>query len=76
MANPIFQRFGGQNTPQANQVNGMMNMVQQFNQFKSQFKGDPRQQVQQLIDSGQMTQEQFQQLSEMARQFQGMFGSK
>lgn len=75
MSNPIFQRFGGSNTPQ-NPLGNMMNLVQQFNQFKTNFRGDPKQQVQQLLESGQMSQEQFNQLSEMAKQFQSIFGSK
>lgn len=50
--------------------------MNQFQQFKSQFQGDPKEQVQQLLNSGKMTQEQFNQLSSMAQQFQGMFGNK
>lgn len=76
MANPIFQRFNQPSPAQANPLGNMMNLMQQFNQFRSSFKGDPRKQVQQLLDSGQMSQEQFNQLSEMAKQFQAMFGSK
>ena len=76
MANPLFQRFGGPQASPANPLSNMMNFVQQFNQFKSQFRGDPKQQVEQLLASGQMSQEQFNQLSEMAKQFQSMFGSK
>lgn len=76
MPNPIFQKFGGQNTPQPNPLGNMMDFMKQFNQFKSNFKGDPKQQVQQLLESGQMSQEQFNQFSEMAKQFQSIFGSK
>ena len=73
--NPIFNAMrqqqmtmGNNNSPFGN----FMNMIKNFNQFKSQFKGDPQQQVQQLIDSGKMSQEQFNQLSNMAKQFQSM----
>ena len=72
--NPIFnamkqqQQMSNNNSPFGN----FMNMVKNFNQFKSQFNGDPQQQVQQLIDSGKMSQEQFNQLSNMAKQFQSM----
>ena len=75
MSNPIFQRFGGSSAPQ-NPLGNMMNFMQQFNQFKTNFRGDPKQQVQQLLESGQMSQDQFNQLSEMAKQFQSIFGSK
>lgn len=53
-----------------NPFGGMMNMMQQFNQFKQNFQGDPKERVQQLLNSGQMTQQQFNQLSQMAQQFQ------
>lgn len=46
------------------------NMMAQFEQFKAQFQGNPQERVQQLLNSGQMTQAQFNQLSEMAKQFQ------
>ena len=51
-----------------------MQMIQQFNQFRQTFHGDPRQQVQNLLNSGQMTQEQFNQLSSMAQMFQQLIG--
>lgn len=65
MANPLYSQLGG-GTPRGN----MMNLITQFNKFRSQFRGDPKQQVQELLNSGQMTQEQFNQLQEMASQFQ------
>ena len=65
----LFSMFGKQQ-PQMN--SGLANMLSQFNQFRNNFKGDPRAQVQQLLDSGQMTQQQFQQLSQAATQFQNM----
>lgn len=76
MPNPLFNRFGNFQPQgiQQNPLGNMASMMQQFNQFRSQFKGNPRQRVQQLLASGQMTQEQFEQLSEIAKQFQSMFG--
>lgn len=52
--------------------NGFGNMLNRFKEFKRTFSGNPQQQVQQLLNSGQMTQEQFNQLSKMATQFQNM----
>ena len=60
----------GQQMPPMN--GGFANMMSQFQKFKQNFNGDPKQQVQQLLDSGQMTQEQFNQLSNMATQLQQM----
>ena len=72
MPNPLFQMFGNamQNTPFGN----MMNMVSQFNQFRNQFQGDPRQQVQELLNSGKMSQDQFNSLQQMAMQFRQFLG--
>ena len=45
--------------------NNPMNMIQKFNQFKQQFQNqDPQKMVQQLLDSGKMSQEQFKQFKE------------
>lgn len=53
-------------------MGNMANMLAQFNQFRSTFSGNPEQQVKQLIQSGRMSQEQFNQLAQTAnllRQF-------
>ena len=70
MGNPFYNRLGG--NMQQQQGGGMGNLFQQFQNFKRQFQGDPRQQVQNLLDSGQMTQEQFNQLSNMAKMYQNL----
>ena len=70
-ASSLFNMFGQQQP----QMGGFANMMSQFQKFKQNFSGDPRQQVQQLLDSGQMTQQQFNQLSQMATQMQNMMQS-
>lgn len=62
----------------ANPLNNLINqpnnaILQQFENFKRSFQGDPQQKVQELLNSGKMTQQQFNQLSQMAQQFQRMF---
>ena len=52
------------------------NMLQRFQQFRQNFKGDPQQQVQQLLNSGRVSQQQYNQAVQMAQQFQRMFGIK
>ena len=69
MGNPFFNQNQPTNNP-------MMNMLQQFQQFKANFQGDPRQRVQELLNSGQMSQQQFNYLSNLAQQFQSMFNRK
>ena len=49
-------------------------MLQQIQKFKQSLNGkDPQAIVQGLLDSGQMTQEQFNQLKQQAEQIAGMF---
>lgn len=47
-------------------------MIQQFQQFRNTFRGDARQQVQNMLNSGQITQEQYNKAVEMANQFKNM----
>ena len=45
-------------------------MIQQFNQFRKTFNGNPQQAVINLMRQGMMSNAQFQQLAQMANQFQ------
>lgn len=54
-------------------VNQMSSMIQQFKRFKNAFQGDPQQQVQELLNSGKMSQDQFNQIYQMASQLRGLF---
>lgn len=49
------------------------NMLMQFMNFRNTFKGNPQQMVQQMLNSGQVTPERYQQAVQMAQQFQSMF---
>lgn len=75
MANPLFGGFKPPYPmPQKQDPMSMLNnMLTEFNNFKAMYQGNPYQQVQQLISSGQLSQEKFQQLSEMAKQIQTLF---
>lgn len=46
-----------------------MGMIGEFMKFKKQFTGDPQQTVMQLLNSGQMSQAQFEQLKQQAQMF-------
>ena len=71
MGNPLFNMFGP--GPQnGGPLGNLMGLMSQFNNFKAAFQGDPQKKVQELLNSGQMTQAQFEQLSQLAKQFQGM----
>lgn len=66
MSNPLFQMMGG------NQIQNPM--LQQFIQFRNNFKGDPREQVQQMLNSGKVSQAQYDRAVQMANQLQKMMG--
>lgn len=68
--NPLYQQMN--NAP----MNGMNNILQRFQQFQQMFKGDPRQQVQNLLNSGKVSQSQYNQAVQMANQLQRMMGGK
>ena len=68
MSNPLFSMMGGQ-AP-------MNPMMQKFQQFQKMFRGDPRQQVQQMLNSGKVSQAQYDQAVQMANQMAQMLGIK
>lgn len=74
MANQLFNMLGGNNVP--NPFSNMQNLMQRLNQFRQSFSGDAKQQVQQLLNSGKMTQNQYNQLSQLATQIQNMLNEK
>lgn len=49
------------------------NMLMQFLQFKNNFRGNPQQMVQQMLNSGRISQQQYDNAVQLARQFQQMF---
>lgn len=57
-----------QSTPSAQPLGQMGNFLTQFNQFRSNFVGNPEQQVKQLLSSGKMSQQQFEQIAQTANQ--------
>jgi len=71
MSNPLFQQMnmgvGGNHTS---------SLMQRFQQFQQMFKGDPLQQIQNLLNSGKVSQSQYNQAVQMAQQFQKLIGSK
>jgi hypothetical protein len=68
MSNQLFNALGG-GMPQGN---GPMQMMQQFMQFKQNFKGDPKAEVEKMLQSGRISQQQLNQVQQMAGQFQHM----
>ena len=68
--NPILQMLGQSQSAQTRQ-NDPMQLIQQFAQFRQQMQGkDPQAIVQQLLTSGKMTPQQFEQLKKQAQTLQ------
>ena len=63
MSNPLYQSMND-------------DLIQKFYQFRNNFKGNPQQQVQQLLNSGKVTQQQYNQAVQKARMIQRMLGIK
>lgn len=63
--NPLFQMM-------SNPGGNVMNLLQQFKQFRSTFQGNPQEQVQQLLRSGRVSQAQYDNAVKMAQQLQGL----
>ena len=63
MANPLYNMFGG-NAP----INPIAQLVRDAKNFKKTFTGNPKDEVQRLLNSGQMSQQQFNQFSQIAQQ--------
>ena len=55
-------------------MNNMMEIMQRFMQFQNSFRGNPQQMVQQMLQSGQISQAQYNQAVQMAQQLQRIFG--
>ncbi len=70
MSNPLFNALGG-GMPQGNNP---MNMMQQFQRFMDQMNGkNPTDEINKLLQSGKVNQQQLNQAQQMAQQMQGMF---
>lgn len=68
MSNPLFNMMGG--------INPMNMLMQRLQQFRNMFTGDPRQQIQQLMNSGKVSQETYNQAYQQAQQIQRMLGGR
>ena len=61
MSNPLFNAMGNQSNP-------MADLIRQARDFKKQFTGNPKQEVERLLETGQMSQNTFNELSQIAQQ--------
>lgn len=69
MANPLYQQFGGRTD--ASPYSAIINDAKRLRESVS----NPRQEVEKLLNSGKMSQAQFNHLSQMARQIMQIMGN-
>ena len=67
MPNPIYSSMVDQNNP-------FMQIMKEAQNLKNTFKGDPREEVQKLLNSGEMSQADFNRYSQIAQQVMQMMG--
>lgn len=74
MANPFFSN----NAASEGIAGRFQNFLTQFNQFRNGIQGDPKKQVEELLRSGKMSQEQFNDLYSKATEIynSGIFQNK
>lgn len=70
MANTLYDLLGGSTTQVP--FSNLQYMMNQFQQFKEAFQGDPKEEVERLLQSGRISQQQLNQLQELATQFSRM----
>ena len=59
--NSLYNQFGNQNNP-------LEQLAQQAREFRKQFTGNPRQEVERLLQTGAMPQADFNRFSQIAQQ--------
>lgn len=65
MANPLFNALNG---------GGPSGMMEQFQRFRKEMEGkNPNEEINKLLQSGRISQQQLNQAQQMAQQMQGMF---
>lgn len=69
MPNPIYNSIANQNNP-------FMQIMQEAQNLKNTFKGNPREEVQKLLNSGAMSQADFNRYSQIAQQVMQFMGNK
>ena len=67
MPNPIYNSMANQNNP-------FMQIIKEAQNLKNTFKGNPREEVQKLLNSGELSQSDFNRYSKIAQQVMQMMG--
>lgn len=71
MPNPLFNQFGN-----FQQTNDMSAMFKQISEFEKMYKGDAKAQVEQMVSSGIIPQNVFNELAQQANQIMSLLSKK
>lgn len=69
MSNPIYNTL---NKAQNTSTNSNNNFIQKLQEFKNTFSGNPKDKVQELLNNGTMSQNEFNQLAQMVNSIMGI----
>lgn len=70
MPNTLFNALGGQ------QINPMAQLVAEAKRLQQTFQGNPKDEVQKMLNDGRLSQAQFNQYAQMANQIMSAMGGK
>ncbi len=68
--NPLFNALGGR------QMNPMANLVAEAKRLQQTLQGNPKDEVQKMLNDGRLSQAQFNQYAQMATQIMSAMGGK
>lgn len=75
--NPLFEELGGNAEMQLpGPMGAFQSMIQKFKEFRAKFTGDPKAEVEKLLRTGKMSQQQYDQLQQAAQMFQSLLGGQ
>lgn len=78
MANPLFDSMNKTTVPsnvpqlQGRGNNDIFSLISQFKEFRRTYKGDPRKAIEELVNSGKVSKEQLERVTNIAKTLQGL----
>lgn len=69
MGNPLFNLY---NNTLARNNGGIQSLLEDFNNFRANFKGDPQETINTLVSQGKVTREQVNEATRIANQLKGL----
>lgn len=74
MANPLFQAFGGGMQKMPGMLGNFQGLMQKYQQFRKSYSGDPKTDIEKMLQSGKISQQQLDMVQSLAQQFGQFLG--